>query len=315
MLAMIERVIPFIYTLVWELCDSEDTQTGDIGSETQNLAAVHFLTAHPSVKSKTTGSIVIGVSKLTPNLIWSFGSSLTLRSLTVASWEKLGRHRDFAAEQGTLKNGVRPVWKLVKSCLDDQRCQEAVEHGQAALERLQEERSEKTDSDRGGKRPAKGDDDRGSRGKRLYADLSDLEESDSPTSTDSEEETRSLIQQLEQTRIVTRKKEKERIERDRSPGRYVTSSPLPSYGIGTAPPPYGASGGPSRSSAPEVWKQDGQDPIWVPERLTRKIQHVAANDEVDMDSRHDDVPVVSTREDGTEMGHPSHVPKTDADQP
>ncbi|KAL6094087.1 hypothetical protein STEG23_023678 [Scotinomys teguina] len=60
---------------------------------------------------------------------------------------------------------------------------------------------------------------------------------------------------------------------------------------------------------------DRQDPIWVPERLTRKIQHVAANDEVDMDSRHEDVPVVSTREDGTEMGHPSHVPKTDADQP
>ncbi|KAL6054096.1 hypothetical protein STEG23_015452 [Scotinomys teguina] len=60
---------------------------------------------------------------------------------------------------------------------------------------------------------------------------------------------------------------------------------------------------------------DRQDPIWVPERLTRKIQHVAANDEVDMDNYHDDVPVVLTREDRTEMGHPSHVSKTDADQP
>ncbi|KAL6033115.1 hypothetical protein STEG23_035688 [Scotinomys teguina] len=60
---------------------------------------------------------------------------------------------------------------------------------------------------------------------------------------------------------------------------------------------------------------DRQDPIWVLERLTRKVQHVAASDDVDMDSCHDDVPVVSTREDGTEIGHPSHIPKTNADQP
>ncbi|KAL6035661.1 hypothetical protein STEG23_036992 [Scotinomys teguina] len=64
-------------------------------------------------------------------------------SLTVASCEKLGRDLDFAAEQGTLKSGAQPVWKMVRGCLEDQRYGEAVENGQAALEMLQEERSEK----------------------------------------------------------------------------------------------------------------------------------------------------------------------------
>ena len=58
--------------------------------------------------------------------------------LNLPSWDKLGRDLDFAFEQGTLKGGVRPVWKLVYSCLSDQRCNEAVENGQAALEMLQE---------------------------------------------------------------------------------------------------------------------------------------------------------------------------------
>ena len=49
----------------------------------------------------------------------------------MSSWKKLGRDLDFAFEQGTLKSGVRPVWKLVRGCLEDQRCSEAVENGQA----------------------------------------------------------------------------------------------------------------------------------------------------------------------------------------
>lgn len=35
-------------------------------------------------------------------------------SLSISSWEKLGRDLEFAYEQGTLKGGVRPVWKLKK---------------------------------------------------------------------------------------------------------------------------------------------------------------------------------------------------------
>ena len=72
-------------------------------------------------------------------------------SLSMSSWEKLGRDLDFAFEQGTLKSGVRPVWKLVRGCLEDQRCSEAVENGQAALEMFQEERSEQADSEKGRK--------------------------------------------------------------------------------------------------------------------------------------------------------------------
>lgn len=69
-------------------------------------------------------------------------------SLTLPSWDKLGRDIDFASEQGTLKKGVRPIWKLVRGCLEDRRCSDALESGQATLEQLQEEHSEKARSER-----------------------------------------------------------------------------------------------------------------------------------------------------------------------
>ncbi|KAL6035883.1 hypothetical protein STEG23_017722 [Scotinomys teguina] len=95
-------------------------------------------------------------------------------SLTVPCWDKLGRDLDFAAEQGTLRAGVRPIWKMVRGCLEDQRCSEAIEHSKIALEQLQEERSEKTASEKG----AAG-------GKSLYPNLEDFEFSEFPQ-TDSE---------------------------------------------------------------------------------------------------------------------------------
>lgn len=69
-------------------------------------------------------------------------------NLNVASWEKLGRNLDFTTEQGTLKKGVRPIWRFIRGCLEDQRCSRAVEQGQAALEKLQEERSERAASEK-----------------------------------------------------------------------------------------------------------------------------------------------------------------------
>ncbi|KAL6031731.1 hypothetical protein STEG23_033720 [Scotinomys teguina] len=106
-------------------------------------------------------------------------------SLTVSSWEKLGRNLDFAAEQGTLKSRVCPVWKLVRSCLD-QRCHEAVENGQAALEILQEERSEKAASERENK-------DR-KRKQHLYPDLTEFRDSDEGESgSESSDEMDSII--------------------------------------------------------------------------------------------------------------------------
>ena len=62
-------------------------------------------------------------------------------SLTIPSWEKLGRDLDLAWEKGLLKSGVCPIWRLVRACLDDQSCcKQVLEKGQIALEMLQEER-------------------------------------------------------------------------------------------------------------------------------------------------------------------------------
>lgn len=112
----------------------------------------------------------------------------------MSSWEKLHRDLDFAVEQGTLKSGVRLVWKLVRGCLEDQRCNEVVENGQAALEMLQEERSEKANSDKGVKK-------KGGKG-RLYPALSDLEESEGSES----EDLQSIIEQMD--KITIRKKKR-----------------------------------------------------------------------------------------------------------
>ena len=57
-------------------------------------------------------------------------------NLTIACWDKLGRDLDFAWSQGTLKGGVHLVWRLIKGCLEDQKCSKAVENQQTALEML-----------------------------------------------------------------------------------------------------------------------------------------------------------------------------------
>ena len=61
-------------------------------------------------------------------------------NLSIACWDKLGKDLDFARDQGMLKPGVRPVWRLVHSCLEDQKChQQALEKGRVALEMLPED--------------------------------------------------------------------------------------------------------------------------------------------------------------------------------
>jgi hypothetical protein len=63
-------------------------------------------------------------------------------SLTLASWEKL--RGDLVREQqnGKLKVGTMALWKLVKSCLEDEKCHPIVIAGQGALEELQDSMSE-----------------------------------------------------------------------------------------------------------------------------------------------------------------------------
>ena len=42
-------------------------------------------------------------------------------SLTVDCWDRLGKDLDLAWDQGTLKGGVKPIWKLVRGCLEDKK--------------------------------------------------------------------------------------------------------------------------------------------------------------------------------------------------
>lgn len=123
-------------------------------------------------------------------------------SLTMPSWEKLGKDLDFAANQGTLKAGVRPVWRLVKSCLEDQKCSEAVENGQAALEMLQEERSEHTSTER-----------ESTKGKGVYPDLKGLDGTDTSdaeegSKTEEEQEQRQVTSALKGLRLKEKRTDK-----------------------------------------------------------------------------------------------------------
>jgi hypothetical protein len=45
-------------------------------------------------------------------------------------------------QNGKLKAGIMPLWKLVKSCLTDEDCQQMVEAGQKVLDEIQESLSE-----------------------------------------------------------------------------------------------------------------------------------------------------------------------------
>lgn len=57
-----------------------------------------------------------------------------------------------------------------------------------------------------------------------------------------------------------------------------------------------------------VFPQDQQDPVWVPERLVRKVQHEAL---LDVPGDSEDIHGDSR----AEMGDPVNIPKTDASTP
>ena len=156
-------------------------------------------------------------------------------NLTVPCWDKLGKDLDFAWEQGTLKPGVKPIWKLVRSCLEDHRCYRALENGRNALEMIKEERSEKAESEKG--------DRRGS----LYPSLRDLEQTESEDSH-SEGEIQALMSKLE-AEVLKRKKTFK--DKRQIPAKAAEChSPMP------APPPYqkGISAEhPSPFPSPTLW--------------------------------------------------------------
>ena len=69
-------------------------------------------------------------------------------SLTIASWEKLKGDLVREQQNGKLKAGTMPLWKLVRSCLKDEECQQMVKAGQRVLEEVQDSLSETEQGER-----------------------------------------------------------------------------------------------------------------------------------------------------------------------
>jgi protein O-GlcNAc transferase len=63
-------------------------------------------------------------------------------SLTLSSWEKLKGDLVKEQQNGKLKAGTMPLWKLVRSCLEAERCRPAIITGQAILEEVQDSMAE-----------------------------------------------------------------------------------------------------------------------------------------------------------------------------
>jgi protein O-GlcNAc transferase len=88
------------------------------------------------IATKTLEGFVKEIDRIAPRYAACSGS------LTIASWEKL--KGDLAREQqyGKFKAGTMPLWKLVRSCLKDEECQQMVKAGQRILEEIQDSLSE-----------------------------------------------------------------------------------------------------------------------------------------------------------------------------
>jgi hypothetical protein len=81
-------------------------------------------------------------------------------SLTLGLWDKLGRDLEREAEEGSVKSGVKPLWCMVRACLEDKRCVEAVKAGQKILTEQQESMSEE-DKEHMSKRKKTGEKEKG----------------------------------------------------------------------------------------------------------------------------------------------------------
>lgn len=73
-------------------------------------------------------------------------------SLTTPSWNKLGRDLDRCLEEGDLRKGTKAIWRLVKNCIEDEKCCVEIQKGQAILEEVQDSLSETERSERMGAR-------------------------------------------------------------------------------------------------------------------------------------------------------------------
>ncbi|XP_041488581.1 igE-binding protein-like [Microtus oregoni] len=69
---------------------------------------------------------------------WFGGSG----DINLPCWNKLGRALETAKAEGKLRPGSHPLWKLVRACLRDGKCVEAVKEGRRALLDYQDSMSE-----------------------------------------------------------------------------------------------------------------------------------------------------------------------------
>jgi hypothetical protein len=69
-------------------------------------------------------------------------------SLTIPSWEKLRGDLVGEQENGKLKAGTMPLWRLIRSCLKNEECQQVVKAGQKILDEIQDSLSEAEQGER-----------------------------------------------------------------------------------------------------------------------------------------------------------------------
>ena len=108
-----------------------------MGSSQSVIPTVEAVLGQHGIKigTKTLRSFVKEVDRVAP---WYACSG----SLTIASWNKLGKDLDRHQADGDLRLGTKAIWKLVKNCLEDENCKEALSERQVTLERVQDSMSE-----------------------------------------------------------------------------------------------------------------------------------------------------------------------------
>ena len=109
-----------------------------MGNSHSVTTALHSVLKQREIKvsTRTLETFIKEIERISP---WYACSG----SLTLSSWEKL--REDLAKEQqnGKLKAGTMPLWKLVRSCLEDERCRPAIITGQRSEEHTSELQSQR----------------------------------------------------------------------------------------------------------------------------------------------------------------------------
>ena len=105
-----------------------------MGSSQSIVTALNSLLKQREIKmtQRTLKHFVKEVDRVAPWFVCS-------GSLTLASWNKLGADLD---RQEDLRQGTKVVWKMVKNCLEDEKCRAVVAEGREILEEVQDSMSE-----------------------------------------------------------------------------------------------------------------------------------------------------------------------------